>query len=224
MTRDVLAVVAVQWRLERRAPQVLPAVLLFSVGAFVAFRFGLQQRALAGPLAAGVLLVTVLLAALLAMGRLWAADQEEGGLDAHRLSPASPTALVVGKALALLLTLIALQAVALPLFAVLLLGPVPGAGDWAAAIGVLLLLDVAVALVGALVGALGAQGRSRDLVVPLLAVPLLVPALAAAARALAPALAAGPTVAEGRWSLVLVLYDLVFLALLVAVADSLVDD
>ncbi|WP_320673188.1 heme exporter protein CcmB [Patulibacter defluvii] len=222
--RDVGTLLALEWRRERRAPQVLPTMLLFSVGAFVLFRFGLQDGTIDGTLAAGVLLVTTLLAALLGIGRLWAAEEEEGGLDAFRLTPASAAALVAAKALALWSFLVVLHLIAVPAFAFLLLSASLDAGEALRAAAVLLLLDLGIAAAGTLVGAIAAAARSRELLVPLLAVPLLIPAVAVASQALSPLLEAQGGHVEGRWWLVLALYDGVFLLVGWAVSDGIVED
>jgi heme exporter protein B len=221
---DVRAVLALEWRRERRAPQVLPTMLLFSVGAFVLFRFGLQDGRVDGPLAAGVLLVTTLLAAVLGIGRLWAAEQDEGGLDAYRLTPASASALVAAKGLALWSFLLVLHAVALPAFVFLLLQDGLDGGAIVRVVAGLALTDLGIAAAGALVGAIAAAARSRDLLVPLVAVPLLIPLVAMASEALAPLLTSPAKVTEVRWWVGLALYDGVFLLVSWAVSDGIVED
>ena len=77
----VAALIRKDLRLELRSFESVPAMLLFSVSAFVLFHFGLDRSALAGDLAAGVLWVTLLLAAVLGMNRLFVAEREQGGFD-----------------------------------------------------------------------------------------------------------------------------------------------
>ncbi len=84
-------------RIELRTLQSLPAMALFAVTTFVIFRFGLDRTSLEGSLATGVLLVTILFAALLAINRLFVAERDEGGFDAIRLAPVDPTSLFVAK-------------------------------------------------------------------------------------------------------------------------------
>jgi heme exporter protein B len=210
--------------LERRAPEAVPAMLLFTVTTFVLFHFGLRRDEIAGTLAGGVLLVTLLFAALLGINRLFVSEQEEGGFDGVLLAPIDRTALFVAKAIALFLFLALVEVVAVAAFAVLLLGPSP----WGALPGlalVLALLNVGLAVVGTLVSAIAIRTRARDLIVPIVALPLLVPALIAAARACAPLLAAGGAEAMPRsWLAVLALYDLVFGLLAYAVFDFLLED
>ncbi len=75
------AILAKDLRIELRTMQSLPAMALFAVTIFVIFRFGLDRTTLNGGLAAGVLLVTILFAALLAINRLFVAEREQGGDD-----------------------------------------------------------------------------------------------------------------------------------------------
>jgi heme exporter protein B len=210
--------------LERRAPESVPAMLLFSITTFVLFHFGLGRDTVSGSLASGVLLVTLLFAAMLGVNRLFVSEQEEGGFDGVLLAPIDRTALFVAKASVLFLFLALVELVAVPAFALLLLGP----SLWPALPGllaVLVLLDVALAVIGALVSALAIQTRARDLIVPIVALPLLVPALIAAARLGAPLLAAGGAGAlPTKWLAVLALYDLVFGLLAYAVFDFLLED
>ena len=76
------AVLAKELLLERRAPQTLIAMTLFSATTYVVFHFALDRDSVSGDLAAGVLWVTITLAALLGIGRLFVSDRDEGGLEA----------------------------------------------------------------------------------------------------------------------------------------------
>jgi heme exporter protein B len=123
-----------------------------------------------------------------------------------------------------LLYLVLLEIVALPAFAVLLLGPGLH-GAFPGLLAVLALADVGLAGVGALVAGLAAEARARELLVPLLLLPLLTPILIAAAKASAPLLAlSGGTGDLGRWLAFMALYDTVFVLLSVAVFDYLLED
>ena len=225
MRRAVGAVLRKDLRLELRAPQAVPAMALFSVTTLVVFHFAIQRGQVEGDLASGVLWVTLLFAAMLGTSRLFVADHEEGGLDGFLLAPVDRTALLVAKAVAMFAYLAAVELVAVPAFAVMLLGPTPDAGALAQLVLVLALADVGVALVGTMVGALAVQTRARDLLVPLLALPLLMPVIIGAAKATTPLLAAaGAGDVGARWLAMLALYDLVFGLLAYAVFDFLVED
>ena len=209
-------------RLELRTRESVPAMVLFSLATFVLFHFALAEG-VSGGLASGVLWVTLLFAAILGINRLFVAEREEGGFDGFLLAPVDRTALFVAKATVLFVFLArsrcsscrvrdpAARAVAVAGAAVAGAGPParrhrPG-GD----------RDPG--------RALAVQTRARDLLVPLLALPLSVPLVIAGARACDPLLAAdGAGALEGRWLLVLGLYDLVFGLLAYAIFDFLLEE
>jgi heme exporter protein B len=220
----VAALIRKDLRLELRSFESVPAMLMFSVSTFVLFRFGLNRSSLEGDLAAGVLWVTLLLAAVLGMNRLFVAEREQGGFDGFLMAPVDRTALFVSKAIVLFCFLLAVELVAVPAFVVLLLAP--GAGQaLPELLAVLALADLGIAVVGTLVGALGIQTRARDLIIPLIALPLLVPVVIGAAQATAPLFETGGADAlEVRWLGVLALYDAVFGLLAYAVFDYLLEE
>jgi heme exporter protein B len=222
--RAVGALVRKDLRQELRTLESVPAMLLFALTTFVLFHFGLDRASVDGSLAAGVLWVTLLLAALLGINRLFVTEREQGGFDAFLLAPVDRTAMFVAKALVLFAFLALAELLAVPAFAILLLEP--GIGQaLPGLLGVLALADAGLAVVGTLVGALAVQTRARDLIVPLLALPLAVPLLIAAAHATAPLLAAaGAEPLPGRWLAILGLYDVVFGLLAYAVFDFLLED
>jgi heme exporter protein B len=217
------AILAKDLRVELRTLQSLPAMVLFAVTTFVIFRFGLDRTTLDGSLAAGVLLVTVLFAALLAINRLFVPERDEGGFDAIRLAPVDTAALFWAKVVALVIYLVVLEAIALPVFAAFFLDEWSGLLPLA---GVLVLVDLGLAATGAVVSTIGANSRARDLLTPLVLLPLLVPLTIAAAGAAEPLLAAdGPQFdGVGKWAATLALYDLTFLLVGYAVYDFLVED
>jgi heme exporter protein B len=199
-------------------------MVLFSISTFVLFHFALDRNSVDGQLAAGVFWVTLLFASVLAIGRLFVAEREQGGFDGFLLAPVDRTAMFVAKAIVLLCFLVAVELVAVPAFAILLLGPSPW-GALPGLIAVLALADVGVAVVGTLVGAIGVQARARELIVPIMLLPLLIPVVIAAARATSPLLleaGAGPL--PGRWLAVLALYDLTFGLVAYAIFDFLLEE
>jgi len=217
------AILGKDLRVELRTLQSVPAMLLFATTIFVLFRFGLDRTRLDGGLAAGVLLVTILFAALLAINRIFVAEREQGGFEAIRLAPADGTALFFAKAAALLVYLIVLELFALPVFWLFFLADASGLVPM---LPVLLLLDVALAVTGALIAPMATNSRARDLIGPLILLPLIVPAMIAAAGAGRHLLAVGGPSYEqyGTWLAVLGLYDLVFLLIGWAAFDFLIED
>jgi heme exporter protein B len=161
--RTVLTVLRKDLLLELRTFETLPAMILFSISTFVIFHFALDRASIEGQLAAGVLTATLLFAGLLAVNRLFVADREQGGFDAFLLAPVDRSTLLVAKAAALFIFLAVLEVIAVPAFAVLLLGPSlgPRLGGLVVLLG---LADVALAVIGTLVSALAVLTQARDLI------------------------------------------------------------
>ena len=123
MRRAVGAILRKDVAVELRTFESIPAMTLFTATTFVLFRFGLDRETLDGDLASGVLWVTLLFAAVLGQNRLFVAEEEQGGFDGFLLAPVDRTALFVAKAIALFAFLVVVEVVAIPAFAILLLGP-----------------------------------------------------------------------------------------------------
>jgi heme exporter protein B len=222
--RAVGAIVRKDLLVERRTGEAVPTMVLFSLSTFVLFHFALARDTVEGELAAGVLWMTLLFAAVLAIGRLFVAEREQGGFDGFLLAPVDRTAMLVAKAVVLLCFLVAVEVIAVPAFAILLLGPSPW-GALPELIAVLALADVGVAVIGTVVGAIGAAARARELLVPIVTLPLLIPVAIAAARATSPLLLEGGAGSvPGRWLAVLALYDLVFGLVALAIFDFLLEE
>jgi heme exporter protein B len=210
--------------LELRTLETVPAMVLLSIATFVIFHFALNRATIAGQLAAGIFTGTLLFASQLAVNRLFVAEREQGGFDGFLLAPVDRSSLLVAKALALFSFLVVLEVIAVPAFALLLLGPSIGP-PLGGLVVLLLLADVALAVIGTLVSAIAIHTRARDLIAPIVGLPLLIPALIATARGAGPLFAVhGATFPQGKWLAILALYDLVFALLAYAVFDFLLED
>jgi heme exporter protein B len=217
------AILAKDLRVELRTLESVPAMALFAVTTFVIFHYGLDRQSLAGSLAAGVLIATILFAAILAINRLFLAERDEGGFDAIRLAPIDPASLLAAKTAALVIYLAVLELIAVPVFALFFLD---GAGGLPALAGILLLVDLGLAVSGSLISSMAANSRARDVLVPLLLLPLLVPLVIGAAKASTLVLAAGgPSYGGfGKWMAVLALYDMTFAAIGYGVFEFVIED
>ncbi|MGH2862927.1 MAG: heme exporter protein CcmB [Solirubrobacteraceae bacterium] len=209
---------------ELRTLETVPSMWLLAVITYVIFHFGLNRDSLSGQLAAGVLTVTLLFAALLAVNRLFVAEREQGGFDAFLLAPVDRTAMLYAKAGALFIFMAALELVAIPAFALLLAPPCLG-HSLPALLLILLLADVAFAVIGTFVSAIAVHTRARDLIGPIIGLPLLLPALIATARGIGPLLISGASGSPpAKWLAVLALYDLVNALLAIALFDFLLEE
>jgi heme exporter protein B len=193
---DVGALARKDLRLELRARETLPAMLLFVLSTLVVFHFALPASA--GDAAAyGLLWVAIVFTALLGLARAWEPERDGGALDGLVLAPCDRSAIWLGKALATLAFLVAAELVALPAFA-LFFAPLDGT-----AIAGVALADVGICAVGSLVSAMAAASRTRELLLPLLFLPLAIPLIVGGA---------GSSIAAhgAKYLLFLALYDAVF--------------
>ncbi len=222
--RTVGALLRKELLVELRTLESVPAMSLFSLTTFVIFHFALNRGSVEGDLGAGILWVTLLFAAILGVNRLFVADAEEGGFDGFLLAPVDRSAMFIAKVLTLSAYLLALEIVAVPAFALLLLGT-PLGPALPGLILTLILADLGVAVIGTLVAAMAVRTRARDLLGPLLALPLFVPIVIGAARATSPLFASSPASwPAARWLGTLGLYDLLFGLIAYALFDFLLED
>jgi heme exporter protein B len=164
------------------------------------FAFELATRDVR-PLLPGVLWTTFLFAGIFAGGQSFQQEADQGTFDAMLLSPVSPTAIFLGKALSNMLALFSVE-VALLLLATILFDTTLITGQ--------LVLIVAVGTVGyvsltTLLSTLGSRVRSRAVLLPSLALPLLVPMLIGAVRATEASL--GMSAGAAPWMLLLVIFS-----------------
>jgi heme exporter protein B len=193
---DVAALARKDLRLELRARDTLPAMLLFVLSTLVVFHFALPAGA-DDDAAYGLLWVAIVFTALVGLGRSWLADGEAGALDGLVLAPCDRSAIWLGKTTATLVFLLVVEAIALPAFA-LLFAPL----DLAAVVGVVL-TSVGISAVGSLLSAMAAAGNGRDVILPVLFLPVAVPLIVGG-------VGASISPEAGKYLLFLALYDAVF--------------
>src|SRR5690348_7458786 len=162
-------------RLALRQGGEVGLVLGFFVLAVLLFPFGVgPEPQLLGRIAGGIIWVAALLAAVLSLDRLFAADHADGGLDLIALSPAPLEVAVLAKAAAhWLATGLPLSLLSPVLAIVVDLDP---AAIPVLALG-LLIGTPALSLLGAVAAALTLGARRPGVLVALLVLPLYLPPL-----------------------------------------------
>ena len=162
--------------LELRGREVVPGMLTFVGAAFALFRFALGGDTLGGgPRAAtGMLWVAVVFTAMLGLGRAFAQEREHRIWDGLLAAPLDRGLIWLAKTCSTLVTLIVIQAAALPLFWLFFLQE--GASPSIPVIAVALLLaDVGIASLGALLAGLASVSHAREVVLPVLFLPFAIP-------------------------------------------------
>lgn len=196
---DVAALARKDLRLELRARETLPAMVLFVVSTLVVFHFALPEGAGRGA-AFGLLWVALVFTSLLGLARAWVPEREAGAIDGLVLAPCDRSAIWLGKTLAALAFLGAAELVALPAFA-LFFEPLH-----LTAVAGVALASVGLCAVGSLVSAMATASRGREVVLPLLLLPLAIPLVVGG-------VGAGVSEEGGTYLGFLALYDAVFATL-----------
>ncbi|MBI0536755.1 heme exporter protein CcmB [Roseomonas sp. KE2513] len=185
----MIAVFLRELRLALRHPAEALAAVLFFVIVCALFPFGIgpSPEALAR-LAPGALVTAALLAALLPLDRLFAAEAEDGSLDLLLTAGLPPAALAGAKAAAHWAVTGVPLILATPVAAALLALPTEA---WGVAILALGLASAVLSLLGTVGAALTLGARRGGVLLPLLVLPLAVPVVIFAAGAIEAASAGG---------------------------------
>ena len=207
---DVVALARKDLKLELRARDTLPAMLLFVLSTLAVFHFALPAGT-GDDAAYGLLWIAIIFTALLGLARALAPEREGGALEGLVLAPCDRSAIWLGKSLATLAFLGAAELVAsrrsrsssLRVDAVAIAGVV--------------LATSASAPSGRCSAAMAAVSRGRELILPLLFLPLAIPLVVGG-------VGAGISPQGTTYLAFLGLYDLVFAILAWATFEYVVTE
>lgn len=207
---STLAIARKDLLIELRSRSVILSALAFAVIAITIFYYAWDPTAVASiDLAPGVLWVIFTFSGLLGLHRSFGVEQPTRALDALLAAPVGREAIYLGKLIANLGFVVAVQAISLP--AVALLYNVPVGGYVWPLLGVVLLAAVGLVAVGTLFSSMAVSTRLAELLLPLLALPFFVPVILPAAQATA-RLMSGRAVSEvSGYMSILGSFDVVFL-------------
>ena len=207
--RAALIILAKELRLELRTRELVGATIVFALVVVVLFNFAFDPTASeARRFGPGLLWIAFLFAGSLLLNPSFARENQNDTLDALRLAPVSPFAIVAGKMLANFLFMLLVEFVLIPVFSVLYnvsLLSVVGRLILVVALG-----TAGLVVTGTVFSAISAHARMRELLLPLLLLPLLAPLLIASVEATA-ALMQDPPALDRTWVTFLAGFDIVFL-------------
>jgi heme exporter protein B len=180
--RAALAVLVKDVRIELATREIVTTAAFFAVLvaflASVAFVSGPETTTRVAP---GALWLSIVFAAVLALGRTWQREREESAFVGLLVSPVPRAAIWCGKAAGVLLFLFAVEAVVVPLIALLFHVDLPlVAGPLAV---VMVFGTVGVAATGTLFGAMTVRTGARELLLATVLFPLLSPSLVSSVAA-----------------------------------------
>lgn len=207
----VWAMIAKDARVEWRAREQVPTLLMFTLLAAVVFdmAFIAALGSEVAAVAVGVLWISVLLAATLAGTRLFTTEFERGTLDGLLVAPVDPSGIYLAK-----FTLLAIETAFVGVAQLIFLSLLLNVSLFqASTIGAVLLASAAISAILALQSALVVSARAREMLMPLLAIPPAVPVLLAGVGTTLGALEVTPAGQQGAWFGLLAVVAVVFLTL-----------
>jgi heme exporter protein B len=218
----VAAVVRKDLTAEFRSRELLSAMLVFSLLVILIFNYALElELGVREKVAAGVLWATFAFAGTLGLNRSMSTEKDRGCLDGLLLAPVDRSAIFFGKAISNLVFMLIVEAIVLPLYALLYNeGRIFQPGFLA----VVLLGSIGYIAVGTLLSAMSVQTRTRDVLLPILLFPVAIPVLLSAVKA-STGFLTGAEMAEIWPPLnLLIVYDIIFTAVAFMVFDAVVEE
>lgn len=208
--------------LEARSRERVVSMGTFAVLVAVVFSFALDPSVRARDIAGAMIWVTVLFAGTLGMGRAFALEREADALTGLRVSPVDAGALFLGKWLANLVVVLAVEAIIFPVYG--LFFSLPYGRSLPALAAVVVLATLGFIALGTLFGAIAAHTRLGETLVPILMLPLLIPVVIFAASATQRLLVGRPVSEIASQLRMLAAFDLIFLFVCTAVFGAVLEE
>jgi heme exporter protein B len=218
---DALLVAGKDLRLEARSRVTTNLVAPFAFLVLFLFAFALDpDSGVLSRATPGLYWVTVLFAAQLAIQRAFAIESADGTRDGLRLSGLDPAGVFLGKAAAIVLQLLVLEALLAVGVALFYDAPLGGP---VLLVATAVAATVGVAAAGSLYGVLAAGLRIGATLLPLLLLPVVAPVLIAATQAFDAAAQGVP--GEGwRWFGLLAVFALMYITFGIFAFESLLEE
>lgn len=220
--RAAMTLLAKELRCEFRTRELLTTTIVFVLMVVVLFSFSFDPSdAEARRFGPGLLWIAFLFAGSLMLHPSFAREQANETINALRLAPVEPFAVLLGKILANFLFLMLAELLLLPVFGVLYNVRLLPVLDRLLLVMVLGTLGITVT--GTVFSAIAAQARMRELLLPLLLLPVLTPVLLASTEATIALLSDMPELPV-MWMTFLVGFDIVFFTASWLVAEYLLEE
>jgi heme exporter protein B len=195
--------------IEFRTRTAFFSAVTFALLGLVIFYYAWDPTAVSAlDLAPGILWVIFTFSGLLGLNRSFGVEAADRAIDGLLASPVNRESIFLGKALANLVFIGAVQLIAIPALAIfynLPLGPVA-----LPLLAIAFLAAIGLVAVGTLFSAMAVNTRLAELLLPMLALPFFVPIVMAAAQATSRLLSGRPVAEAGAWIKLLLAFDLVF--------------
>ena len=212
-------------RIEWRSRDSINGMLFFSLLVVVVFGLAFDPTSyptMARQISGGILWVALLFASITALNQSWTREQRNNVLEAQRMAPSPASALFLGKALANMLFVLAVEAVLAPIFIVFF--NLHALGNVWLLVLILPLGTWALVVNGTFFAALGLRARNRELLLPLLLLPISLPALLAMVQATTGVLTADlDPIQINTWIKQLLGYDIIFTTVCILLFETVLN-
>ena len=220
---QVWAVARKDLLLEARSRERLVSMATFAALVAVVFSFAIDPTAVrTRDIAGDMIWVTVLFAGTLGLTRAFALEREADALTGVLLAPIDRGALFLGKWLANLSIVLAVEAVIFPVYS--LLFGLEWRGSLPALAAVVVLATAGFIALGTLFGAVAAHTRLGETMLPILLLPLLIPVVIFASTATQRLLVGRPLAEVMSQMKILAAFDLVFLFVCTAAFGAVLEE
>ncbi|MEY2739994.1 MAG: cytochrome c-type biosis protein CcmB [Actinomycetota bacterium] len=195
----VRAVASRDLRAEARGRVVTNQIVPFAGLVMVTFAFALDREDVLSRAAGGLLWLATTFSLFVLVQRAFALETADRALDALRVAGVDLGRVYLGKSIALMVQLFALECVLVPVAVVLYRVRLDAPGA-VLLVTCMVSATAGLAFVGTLYGGLTVGGAGRETLLPLLVLPVVAPVLIAATRATESALRSGGAAVSEGWA------------------------
>jgi heme exporter protein B len=199
--------------IEVRSREIVYTTLFFAVSCVLVFAFGfVRDGRPVEDAAAGILWIAIAFSGTLALGRAFERERQSETLRALMMAPVDRPALYVGKLVGVLMLLAVVEAIIVPLVALMFQAPLFAHPVLMG--GLLASGTIGFAAVGTLFAAMLVRAQSRDVLLPILLYPITIPVIIGGVRGTAALLQADVDIPMATaWLSMLAFFDVVFITL-----------
>jgi heme exporter protein B len=221
---------------ELRTREIVYTITFFAVVVVLVFSFAFVSPGAEDPLlkrtaeasglvpvsiSGGIIWVAVAMAGTMALSRAFGREREHDTMRALLLAPVDRGAVLLGKAMGIVVFMVLVEACLVPIAGLLFNAPI-GTRPLEL-IALLVLTTVGFATVGVTFAAMLMRSRAREMLLPVMLYPVVLPAFIAGVKGTSALWAGTPELAVAAfWIKFLVVFDLVFLSTALWAFESLV--
>ncbi|MFC2013886.1 heme exporter protein CcmB [Chloroflexota bacterium] len=193
---------------EIRTKESISSVLVFTLLVIIIFNFAFSgNNEIMKLVAPGILWVTFAFAGVLSLSRTFVMEKEGGCIEGLLACPVSRETIYIGKMLGSLIFMLIVEAIALPIFALLYNLPVLSPE----VVITTFLATVGFVAIGTTFSAMAVNTKAREMVLPILFLPVVSPIIVSAVEASGLAISGYTWGSMTTWLEIIVAFDVIFI-------------